>query len=115
MEVRSLYDRLLTRGNGSPLQAMQMILLGTPITAQDANAAGLVADTFEPGTVLGNVLQVASKLASMSPSALSLAKEAICRCKSATQFPSAFRHISPVPPFGARSPDASSPACTNKP
>ncbi|KAL6865502.1 hypothetical protein ACO1O0_001596 [Amphichorda felina] len=60
-------------------KAMQMILLGTPITAQDANAAGLVADIFEPGTVLGNVLQVASKLASMSPSALSLAKEAICR------------------------------------
>jgi len=60
-------------------KAMQMILLGTPITAAEASAAGLVADVFEPGSVLDNVLQTASKLASMSPSALSLAKEAVCR------------------------------------
>lgn len=59
-----------------------MILLGTPITAAEASAAGLVAGVFEPGSVLDNVLQVASKLASMSPTALSLAKEAVCRCKS---------------------------------
>jgi enoyl-CoA hydratase/carnithine racemase len=61
---------------------MHMILLGAPITAHEARAAGIVADTSEPGTVLDNVLHVASKLASMSLVALSLAKEAICRCKA---------------------------------
>jgi enoyl-CoA hydratase len=58
-----------------------MILLGSPISAQEARTAALVADIFEAGTVLDNVLDVASRLASMSPTALSLAKEAICRCK----------------------------------
>lgn len=58
-----------------------MILLGTPISAADASAAGLLAGIFEPGTVFDNVLETASKLAGMSPMALSLAKEAVCRCK----------------------------------
>lgn len=59
-----------------------MILLGTPISAAEASAAGLLAGIFEPGTVLGNVINAASKLAGMSPTALSLAKEAVCRCES---------------------------------
>lgn len=59
-----------------------MILLGSPITASEANAAGLVAELFEAGTVLDEVIKVTSRLAIMSPSALSLAKEAVCRCKS---------------------------------
>ncbi|KAI6781626.1 enoyl-CoA hydratase [Emericellopsis cladophorae] len=63
-------------------KAMQMILLGSPISAQEARAAGLVADTFEAGTVLDNVMHVAARLASMSPTAVSLAKEAICRSDS---------------------------------
>ncbi|CAH0026097.1 unnamed protein product [Clonostachys rhizophaga] len=60
-------------------KAMQMILLGTPITASDAMSAGLVAQVVEPGTVLETAVQTASKLAGMSTSAISLAKEAICR------------------------------------
>ncbi|KAG9251350.1 ClpP/crotonase-like domain-containing protein [Emericellopsis atlantica] len=60
-------------------KAMHMILLGSPSSAQEARAAGLVADTFEAGTVLDNVMHVAARLTSMSPTALSLAKEAICR------------------------------------
>lgn len=60
-------------------KAMQMILLGTPISAADASAAGLLAGIFEPGTVFDNVLETASRLAGMSPMALSLAKEAVCR------------------------------------
>lgn len=60
---------------------MSMILLGTPITAPEASAAGLLAGVFEPGTVLDNVIVTASKMAGMSPIALSLAKEAVCRCK----------------------------------
>jgi enoyl-CoA hydratase len=60
-------------------KAMNMILLGTPISAEEAKSVGLVAELFESGQVLEHVLQVASKLASMSPMALSLAKEAVCR------------------------------------
>ncbi|KAK7403897.1 hypothetical protein QQX98_010304, partial [Neonectria punicea] len=60
-------------------KAMQMILLGTPISATEAHSAGLVAQLFEPGQVLENVVQTASRLAGLSPTAVSLAKEAVCR------------------------------------
>ncbi|KAH6995508.1 ClpP/crotonase-like domain-containing protein [Ilyonectria sp. MPI-CAGE-AT-0026] len=60
-------------------KAMQMILLGSPISAAEANSARLVAQLFEPGQVLENVIQTASRLAGLSPTALSLAKEAVCR------------------------------------
>ncbi|KAI1859545.1 uncharacterized protein JN550_012063 [Neoarthrinium moseri] len=60
-------------------KAMEMILLGTSITSQEAKSYGLVADIFEPGTVLENSLTVAARLAELSPGALSLAKEAIRR------------------------------------
>ncbi|KAJ1327485.1 enoyl-CoA hydratase [Microdochium nivale] len=60
-------------------RAMQMILLGNPISANEAFSAGLVAEVFEDRTVLNKVLAIAAKLAQASPSALSLAKEAICR------------------------------------
>lgn len=59
-----------------------MILLGTPILATEARAAGLVAEIFEDTTVLQNVVAIAAKLAQASASALSLAKEAICRGES---------------------------------
>ncbi|KAM0426452.1 hypothetical protein ACHAPT_008143 [Fusarium lateritium] len=65
-----------------PFQAMQMILLGRPISADEARSAGLIADVYDSGSVLHNVLETAAaSLASLSPTALSLAKEAICRCK----------------------------------
>ncbi|KAH7027293.1 ClpP/crotonase-like domain-containing protein [Microdochium trichocladiopsis] len=60
-------------------RAMQMVLLGTPILANEALATGLIAEVFEDGSVLANVIPIASKLAQASASALSLAKEAICR------------------------------------
>ncbi|KAF4465908.1 enoyl- hydratase [Fusarium albosuccineum] len=60
-------------------KAMQMILLGRPISAEEARSAGLVAELYESGTVLDKVLETASTLAALSPTALSLAKEAICR------------------------------------
>lgn len=56
-----------------------MVLLGTPITAAEAQSYGLVAEVVDPGKVLHKTVETATKLASMSPSALSLAKEAICR------------------------------------
>lgn len=61
---------------------MHMILTGTPIPAVEAHAANLVSGLHEPGTVLEKTIETASKLASLSPTALSLAKEAVCRCKS---------------------------------
>ncbi|KAM5373897.1 hypothetical protein ACJZ2D_006726 [Fusarium nematophilum] len=57
----------------------KMILLGKPILADEARSAGLVADLFEPGKVIEKVLETASGLAALSPTALSLSKEAICR------------------------------------
>ncbi|ROT35188.1 ClpP/crotonase [Sodiomyces alkalinus F11] len=60
-------------------KAMEMILLGTPISAADARAAGLVAQIYEPGTVLENAVRTAANMAALSPTALSLAKEAVCR------------------------------------
>lgn len=56
-----------------------MIMLATPITAAEANSSGLVAEVMEPGAVLNKAIETASRLSAMSPMALSLAKEAICR------------------------------------
>lgn len=43
---------------------------------------GLVAQLYESGKVLEHVVKDhASTLAALSPTALGLAKEAICRCK----------------------------------
>ncbi len=39
---------------------------------------GLIADLFEPGTVLQNTVNVAGELAQQSSEAMCLAKEAIC-------------------------------------
>lgn len=59
-----------------------MILLGRPIPAEEAMSVGLVAQLYESGTVLDNVVRdTASTLAALSPTALGLAKETICRCK----------------------------------
>ncbi|KXJ91584.1 ClpP/crotonase-like domain-containing protein [Microdochium bolleyi] len=60
-------------------RAMQMILLGKPISANEALLAGLVAEIFEARAVLDKVIAIAANLAQSSPSALSLAKEAVCR------------------------------------
>ncbi|KAJ4200030.1 hypothetical protein NW759_015979 [Fusarium solani] len=58
---------------------MQMILLGRPISADEARSAGLIADIYDSGSVLHNVLETAKSLAALSPTALSFAKEAICK------------------------------------
>lgn len=58
---------------------MQIILLGEPISATEALNHGLVTKLFESGQVLKGVLETASKLANLSASALSFAKEAVLR------------------------------------
>ena len=58
---------------------MKMILSGAPIPAAEAVSMGLVSDVYEPGTVLKHAISFASRLASNSPQAIALAKEAILR------------------------------------
>ncbi|KAK2471218.1 hypothetical protein H9L39_17449 [Fusarium oxysporum f. sp. albedinis] len=47
-------------------KAMQMILLGSSITGEEAASCGLAAGLFEPGTVLAGALEAATQIANMS-------------------------------------------------
>lgn len=60
-------------------KAMEMILVGDPITADRADALGLVTGLCEPGAALGAAVDLATRISGGSPSAVALAKEAICR------------------------------------
>jgi len=52
---------LLPRLVGRAL-AMKMVLLGTPITAEEARACGLVAELCEPGAATARAVDLASQL-----------------------------------------------------
>ncbi|PKS13189.1 hypothetical protein jhhlp_000534 [Lomentospora prolificans] len=60
-------------------RAMEMILLGNSIGAEEASKLGLVSRLVPANSVLKNAIDVAKLLAEQSPSAVLLAKEAICR------------------------------------
>ncbi|KAL4885454.1 ClpP/crotonase-like domain-containing protein [Aspergillus karnatakaensis] len=60
-------------------RAMRIILLNEPLSGTEASDLGLVALLTQPGEALQGALDLAAKLASKSPSAIMLAKEAICR------------------------------------
>ncbi|HEY8170150.1 MAG TPA: enoyl-CoA hydratase-related protein [Candidatus Limnocylindria bacterium] len=66
----------LTRAIGKS-RAMAMILTGDPITAGEAEAAGLVARVTQDELVVEDALALAATIATKSPIALRLAKEAI--------------------------------------
>src|SRR5687767_1880643 len=66
----------LTRAIGKS-KAMEMILTGEPITAREAEEAGLVARVTQAELVVEDALALAAKIATMSPIALRLAKEAV--------------------------------------
>ena len=66
----------LTRAVGKG-RAMEMILTGEPITAREAEAAGLVARVMQDELVVEDALALAAKVATKSPIALRLAKEAV--------------------------------------
>jgi len=66
----------LTRAIGKG-RAMEMILTGEPITAREAKAAGLVARVTQDELVVEDALALAAKMATKSPIALRLAKEAV--------------------------------------
>ena len=66
----------LTRAVGKS-KAMRMVLTGEPITAREAEAAGLVALITQDELVVEDALALAAKMAEKSPLALRLAKEAV--------------------------------------
>jgi enoyl-CoA hydratase len=66
----------LTRAIGKS-KAMEMILAGDPITAREAESAGLVARVTQDELVVEDALALAAKIATRSPIALRLAKEAV--------------------------------------
>ncbi|POR37427.1 Uncharacterized protein TPAR_02360 [Tolypocladium paradoxum] len=60
-------------------QAMRTILLGRPITSEEAMSCGLLCDLVEDGDLLRQAIDVAASLVEHGPEALQFAKEAICR------------------------------------
>ena len=66
----------LTRAIGKS-RAMRMILTGDPITAAEAEHAGLVAVVTQDELVVEDALALAARIATKSPLALRLAKEAV--------------------------------------
>jgi enoyl-CoA hydratase/carnithine racemase len=60
-------------------KAMEMILLGTPIRAEDAERLGLVSKVVERESLLDECLSLARSLCEKSPLTLSLAMETILR------------------------------------
>ncbi len=66
----------LTRAIGKS-KAMEMILTGEPITAREAEEAGLVARVTQDELCVEDALALAATIATKSPIALRLAKEAV--------------------------------------
>lgn len=66
----------LTRAIGKS-KAMRMVLAGEPIGAREAEAAGLVAQVTQDELVVEDALALAAQIATKSPIALRLAKEAV--------------------------------------
>ncbi len=66
----------LTRAVGKA-RAMEMVLTGEPMTAREALAAGLVARVTQDEVVVPDALAMAATMATKSPIALRLAKEAV--------------------------------------
>jgi enoyl-CoA hydratase len=66
----------LTRAVGKSL-AMEMILTGRMIDAEEACAAGLVARVVPLTDLMGEALKVGEKIASRSPAAVAMAKKSV--------------------------------------
>jgi enoyl-CoA hydratase len=59
--------------------ALQMILTGDPVTADEAHRLGLVNGVFEPGELVAHCKAVAQRIVSRGPQAVALAKQAVRR------------------------------------
>lgn len=76
----------LSAGGGSPVflprvlppgKAMQMLMTGEPITAQEAHRLGMVNEVHPRAELMDAVLSIAEKIASNSPTAVQAVKRAV--------------------------------------
>ena len=76
----------LAAGGGSPAllprlvppgKAMQMLMTGDPIDAQEAYRLGMVNEIHPPGELMGAAMRIAEKIASNSPTAVQAVKRAV--------------------------------------
>jgi enoyl-CoA hydratase len=68
----ALLPRLLPRG-----RALQMLMTGDPITAQEAHRMGMVNEVHPPAELLPAAFAIAEKIASNSPTAVQAVKRAV--------------------------------------
>ncbi len=68
----ALLPRLLPRG-----KALQMLMTGDPVPAQEAYRLGMVNELHEPAQLMGAAQQIADKIASNSPTAVQAVKRAV--------------------------------------
>jgi enoyl-CoA hydratase/carnithine racemase len=76
----------LAAGGGSPVflprllppgRALQMLMTGEPITAQEAHRLGMVNELYAPAELMSAVHRIAEKIASNSPTAVQAVKRAV--------------------------------------
>ena len=76
----------LSAGGGSPVflprllppgKALQMLMTGDPITAQEAHRLGMVNELHAPDELMGAAKRIAEKIASNSPTAVQAVKRAV--------------------------------------
>jgi enoyl-CoA hydratase len=76
----------LAAGGGSPAllprllppgKALQMLMTGDPITAQEAHRLGMVNEIHPPGELMDAAMRIAEKIASNSPTAVQAVKRAV--------------------------------------
>jgi enoyl-CoA hydratase len=68
----ALLPRLLPRG-----RALQMLMTGDPITAQEAHRLGMVNELHAPGALMEAARAIAEKIAGNSPTAVQAVKRAV--------------------------------------
>ena len=68
----ALLPRLLPRG-----KALQMLMTGDPITAQEAHRLGMVNELHPPNELMDAAKRIAEKIASNSPTAVQAVKRAV--------------------------------------
>lgn len=68
----ALLPRLLPRG-----KALQMLMTGDPVPAQEAYRLGMVNELHDPGQLMSAARQIADKIASNSPTAVQAVKRAV--------------------------------------
>jgi enoyl-CoA hydratase len=76
----------LAAGGGSPAllprllppgKALQMLMTGDPITADEAHRLGMVNEIHPPGELMAAAMRIAEKIASNSPTAVQAVKRAV--------------------------------------